>query len=223
MIWFTADTHFFHKKIPLYTKRRFCLNREEKKQLDSIWSRGGPTCTQWGNWCPSWESINKMNDALINNINNCVKANDVLWHLGDFCYAPKNKVDDFAKSIFDRINCKNIYLLKGNHDFEIIFKYFQDCFERKEIRNNRKLLILSHYAQLIWNKSHEGSWMLYGHSHATAEKFLDEMMPDRLSLDVGVDNVNRLLGEYRPISFDEINKIFKHKGGNSIDTSLNLL
>lgn len=223
MIWFTADTHFFHKKIPLYTKRKFCLNKDEKRYLDSIWSRGGPTCPEWGKWCPSWESINKMNDILINNINNNVKKTDILWHLGDFCYAPLNKVEKFAESIIDRINCKNIYLVKGNHDDEVIFKYFKDCFERKELKFNKKFLVLSHYAQFIWNKSHRGSWMLYGHSHATAEKFLDKMMPDRLSIDVGVDNANFLFGEYRPISFDEIEKLFKNKGGISIDSSINMI
>ena len=206
MIWFTADTHFYHKKIPLFTKRRFCLNKEEKKQMDSIWGRGGPICTEWGNWCPSWESINRMNDVLINNINNCVGQKDILYHLGDFCYAPKDRVENFTKSVLAKIKCKNIYLIKGNHDDEIIFKYFKDCHERKEFKFNKKFLVLSHYAQLIWNRSHRGSWMLYGHSHATAEEFLDKMMPDRLSIDVGVDNINRLLGEYRPISFDEIEK-----------------
>jgi len=35
-------------------------------------------------------------------------------------------------------------------------------------------LILSHYAMRVWNKSHRGSIMLYGHSHGT----LDELKPE---------------------------------------------
>ena len=96
-------------------------------------------------------------------------------------------------------------------------KFFKDCYERYELKHKSKHVVLSHYAQAVWNKSHSGSWMLYGHSHATAENWLDQMMPNRFSLDVGVDNIYRLIGEYRPISFEEIEKIFKNRKGSSID------
>jgi len=42
-------------------------------------------------------------------------------------------------------------------------------------RNGQKFdIILSHYAMRVWNKSHRGSIMLYGHSHST----LDELKPE---------------------------------------------
>ena len=214
-IWFTADTHFSHKRIPLYTKRKFCLTKEEQKKLDLIWIQGGgPNSSRW---TPSWDSISKMNDHLINKINEYVKKDDILYHLGDYCFAPKNRIEEYAQKHTDRINCKNIYLLWGNHDNKKISKFFKDCYERYELKHKSKHVVLSHYAQAVWNKSHSGSWMLYGHSHATAENWLDQMMPNRFSLDVGVDNIYRLIGEYRPISFEEIEKIFKNRKGSSID------
>ena len=210
-IWFTADTHFSHRRIPLYTKRKFRLSREEQNITDSIWFSKNPGQTRWA---PSWESIRRMNDYLINKINECVSRDDVLWHLGDFCFCQKNKIDENVQKIINRINCKNIYLLWGNHDDPSISKYFKNCYERYELKHKSKLIVMSHYAQAVWNKSHNGSWMLYGHSHSTAEEWLDKSMPNRLSIDVGIDNIYKILGEYRPISFEEIENLFKNNLNN---------
>ena len=46
----------------------------------------------------------------------------------------------------------------------------------------------------VWNKSHYGSWELYGHSHGTLE-------PIGKQLDVGVDTNN-----FYPYSFEDIKK-----------------
>ena len=214
-IWFTADTHFSHKRIPLYTKRKFCLTKEEQNKVDFIWySNNGPNAR----WAPSWESISRMNDYLINKINEFVGKDDVLWHLGDFTFCPKNRnILDETNKIIKKINCKNIFLLWGNHDNKQISPLFKECHERYELKYKSKHIVLSHYAQAVWNKSHTGSWMLYGHSHATAENWLDSAMPERLSMDVGVDNIYRILGEYRPICFEEIENLFKKRRGASID------
>ena len=214
-VWFTADTHFSHKRIPLYTKRKFCLTKEEQNKVDFIWhSNGGPN----GKWAPSWESISRMNDYLINKINECVSRKDILWHLGDFCFCPKSRnVLEETEKIMKKINCKNIFLLWGNHDNKQISSFFKECHERYEFKYNSKHIVMSHYAQAVWNKSHAGSWMLYGHSHATAEDWLDKAMPERLSMDVGVDNIYKILGEYRPICLEEIENLFKRRKGASID------
>jgi calcineurin-like phosphoesterase family protein len=221
-IWFTADTHFGHRRIPLYTRRYFCLSKEERKKVDFIWGSGGPSSCNWSKWTPSWQSISRMNDYLISRINDVVRKDDVLWHLGDFCYAPKNRLEEFVKNYLERINCKNIFLCWGNHDDKRISKYFKQCHERYELNINNKLIVLSHYAQAVWNKSHNGSWMLYGHCHSTAEDWLDKFMPQRLSIDVGVDNVYKIFGEYRPISFEEVNDLFLKRKGLSIDNSQQL-
>lgn len=216
-IWFTADTHFSHKKIPLYAKRNFCLNKDEQKTVESIWMDGGPNSVKFNRWTPSWESISRMDDYLINKINQSVKKDDILWHLGDYCFSPKSKIEEYAERIRNRINCENLYLIWGNHDNKKIQRFFKETHERCEIIYKQKSIVLSHYAQAVWNKSHYGSWMLYGHSHGTAEEWLDNAMPGRFSMDVGVDNVYKILGEYRPICFEEIQKIFENRKGLSID------
>lgn len=55
--------------------------------------------------------VDEMNEALIENYNSVVGANDDVWCLGDFCFGPK---DNLAK-IVSRLNGK-IRLVKGNHD-----------------------------------------------------------------------------------------------------------
>ena len=64
-----------------------------------------------------------------------------------------------------------------------------------------------------WDGSHQGVWHLYGHSHAAAEPWADAHMAGRRSLDVGIDNAYRLLGEYRPWSFEEIRELLGPRPG----------
>jgi calcineurin-like phosphoesterase family protein len=68
-------------------------------------------------------------------------------------------------------------------------------------------ITLCHYALRVFNKSHHGSWHLYGHSHGTLP---DD--PNSLSFDVGVDCHN-----YFPISLDQVKKIMSKKTWKPID------
>ncbi len=68
-------------------------------------------------------------------------------------------------------------------------------------------IVMLHYSMRVWNKSHHGSWHLYGHSHGTLP---DD--PNSLSIDVGVDCHN-----YQPISYDEIKSIMSKKEFKPVD------
>jgi calcineurin-like phosphoesterase family protein len=87
----------------------------------------------------------------------------------------------------------------------------------KEITIEKQKIILCHYAMRVWNHSHKGSWMLYGHSHGT----LDEMTPEIANptwigdqyyiknyktMDVGVDTY-----DLHPYLFEEIKDIMDKK------------
>lgn len=212
-VWFTADTHFGHKKIPFYAKRKFCLDDNEARVLETMWQNKN----MQNEWEPSWASISRMDDYLIRRINENVKSDDILWHLGDFCYGKKGGMENAARKYRERINCRNVFLVAGNHDSPITRRVFSSCYDTYELKINSTHIVLSHYAQAFWNKSHRKSWMLYGHAHGSAEQWMDDNMPGRLSMDVGVDNIFRILGEYRPISFEEISSIFSSRNGFHID------
>lgn len=59
-IWFTSDTHYAHTNI------------------------AGQKVSSWGSGYRGFDSVGEMNDTLIKNINDCVKENDILYHLGDW-------------------------------------------------------------------------------------------------------------------------------------------
>lgn len=210
-VWFTADTHFGHKRIPFYARRLFCMSERERDQVDSI-----PSGSH-SNWTPSRESVARMDDHLIDQINYNVGRDDILWHLGDFCWGKSRSPADAARRYRGRIECRNVFLVVGNHDKEEVWRVFDEHHHYREIKVGSKQIVLSHYSHSFWNRSHYGSWMLYGHAHATAEGWLDAHMPGRLSMDVGVDNVARLTGEYRPISSDEISALFSSRKGFHAD------
>lgn len=148
-----------------------------------------------------------MTDVIINTINEYVRWDDVLWHLGDWSFGGK---DNIAKAR-QRINCQTIHFVLGNHDNNIIIdescrRNFNSVQATKMLYYEKKStpIFLSHYSHRCWEGSHKGYIHLYGHSH--------DSIPDYgKGMDVGVDSAYRLFGEYRPFLLDEILKIMHQK------------
>jgi len=172
-IFFTADTHFHHKNIIKYTERH-----------------------------KLWSTAEEMNEGLIEAWNSVVQRGDTVYHLGDFMMGDTRAL----KTIIERLKGK-IHLVPGNHDKPEIIHYFDAELNRlRAIKvpcgGKEQKLVLCHYAMRVWDKSHMGSWHLYGHSHAMLEG-----QEHGLSMDVGVDAIAlRGLG-YRPIALEEVEQI----------------
>lgn len=217
--YFTADLHFGHGNIIKYCNRPF-LTDADKKALEENggrWHDGAWKGEFASNWKITYEAIEIMNNHLIDQINAIVKPEDTIWYLGDFCFARKSDYKRKARFYRDRINCQNINIIWGNHDKYEIREMFNEAYDLKMIKVNDQEIVLSHYGMAVWNKSHRGAWQLYGHSHSSSEPWMDKNMPGRRSMDVGVDNIKKLLGEYRPISFDEVKSIMSKREGFSMD------
>lgn len=174
-IWFTSDTHYGHKNICRGTSEWESREGEQKVR--------------------DFDTIEEMNNKLVSCINEKVKADDILYHLGDWSFGGEHNIRAFR----ERINCKNIHLIFGNHD-QHIENYkkvnhllFSSTGYYKEISVKGNKICLFHFCQKIWNKMHHGAIHLYGHSHGT--------LPDQnnRSMDVGVDTNN-----YYPYHIDEI-------------------
>lgn len=161
-MWFTSDTHFGHKNILKYSSE----------------SRG--------------ETVEEMDERLIERWNSRVSIKDTVWHLGDVCFGDP--------IILWRLNGK-INLIVGNHDQKNL-KF--DCFSRRfdRIENYVELktpisnikTVLFHFPITSWNKKHYGAVHLHGHCHGK----LDEVLSGRM--DVGVDTHPNLV----PYSIEEI-------------------
>jgi len=92
----------------------------------------------------------------------------------------------------------NKFFIKGNHDkkdtIQLYEKYGTYLGQLNEIEINKQHIVLCHYSMNVWNRSHHGSWHLFGHSHGG---LIDN--PNSLSIDIGINCNN-----YYPIEFEEI-------------------
>jgi calcineurin-like phosphoesterase family protein len=219
-VFITSDSHLGHSNILKYCARDSFLADYDKEELNrqgGKWHDGDWKGPRSSKWRISQESVEEMDDAIINNINKMVGKNDTLYHLGDFCFAAKHNYYKVAANYRRRINCDKIVLIWGNHDHRVISDLFSSCHDLYDVTINNKRVILCHYAMATFNGSHRGTLHCYGHSHSNLESWMDKVMPGRRSMDVGIDNAYKLVGEYRPFAFEEIEKILGNKPGFSSD------
>jgi len=177
MIWFTADSHFGHPGILIYQPER--MN--------------------------AFGCVENMDAEIIAQFNSVLRPNDELFHLGDFAWQASR-----AGHYRQRLNVRKLHIVRGNHDSSSLSKHcstFSDMLCRKfkceGFKHPVKVHML-HYPMLSWDGLHHGGIHLYGHSHGRYEDELDKIFPGRRSMDVGIDNIFRRFGMWRPISLDEV-------------------
>jgi len=139
------------------------------------------------------------NNTILNNINSLVGKNDVLWILGDFCWGKWGNMTQVAQGYRDRINTKDVRLIRGNHDPQEILPCFTKAYDLRFIQLDKQGIVLSHYPMVSWKNKENGSWCLSGHCHGRMEEWRKKHMPDALTFDVGVDCWN-----YYPVSYDQV-------------------
>ena len=172
-LFFTSDTHYNHKNI----------------------CRGVTSWTHADGHTRDFPTLAKMNDTIVNNINERVGQDDILIHLGDWSFGGFESISEF----YYRLTCQNIYLILGNHDHHIernkddIQSLFVDVEQYKVLRvvddNSDDLeydFVLSHYPICSWHDMNKGRFHLFGHVHLKGNK---KLMPGR-AMDVGMDGNN---------------------------------
>lgn len=176
-LFFTSDTHYNHKNI--------CRGVSDWRLQD-----GSVPVEQ----TRDFQTLEHMNSTMVGNINATVGQNDILIHLGDWSFGGFESIKEFR----DRIVCKNIYLLYGNHDHHIennrqdIQDIFTDTSQYQMLTvynhkgENKLEFILMHYPLTSWHDMNKGRFHLFGHVHLPTNK---KLMGGR-SMDVGVDGNN---------------------------------
>ena len=130
----------------------------------------------------------EMNERIIEEWNKVVKENDLVYHLGDIGWGNMTP-------ILKRLKGKK-FLIIGNHDKSLNRAALEQLVGNeylKEINIDGQTIVMCHYSLQVWNKSHVGSWHLFGHSHGSLKGV-------GKSMDVGVDATQL----WRPISFEEV-------------------
>ncbi len=150
--YITSDLHFYHKNILKFNKKtRPFLN------------------------------IDEMHLHIISEWNSKVSDDDLIYHLGDFCFK-YNKVSE----IVSQLNGNKVFII-GNHykNTRNTLSKYGETYDYLEIERNKNLICMSHYPMSIWNKSHLGSVMLHGHTHGSYQGI-------GRTMDVGYDSLGEI-------------------------------
>lgn len=149
LILYIADPHFFHN--------RLCAEMDRRGFADYV----------------------EMNDYMVQQWNAKVTRKDEVYILGDFSIAKAKATE----GILQKLNGKK-YLIIGNHDMFLSDRQFNTSLFRwikpyEEIRDNGRLVILSHYPMFCYpgqyRKDQAGNpltYMLYGHVHDSQDERL---------------------------------------------------
>jgi calcineurin-like phosphoesterase family protein len=189
-LWFTSDTHFSHANICSAT-------------------------TQWNppHNCREFASLEEMNNALVNNINELVDENDILFHLGDWSFGGFEQIIKFR----EQIHCKNIHIITGNHDqhieknkegcqslFSSVNKYLHLNVKWNvgTLSAGKQSFVLMHFPIASWDNMALGHIHLHGHVHLPPHRRIG---PGKM-MDVGCDG-NGL----KPIELGEVLSIMNRQ------------
>lgn len=197
-LFFTSDTHYHHANICRATTKWDTSQQFNFREFDSL---------------------DAMNDALVNNINDIVSENDVLFHLGDWSFGGFEKIQEFRS----RLVCKNIHLILGNHDNHIdkntgdvqeLFSSVQHYVNLDVSRANQVTkqidkyrFVLMHYPIASWDGLKDHVIHLHGHVHLGPGKRISKGK----SMDVGVEG-----NAMYPISLDDVLALMKYQPLNNL-------
>lgn len=169
MRYYISDLHFFHERL--------------NTNLDH---RG-------------FASIEEMHRYMIKQWNGRVRDNDDVVILGDFSIGHSKDTMEILSQLKGRK-----YLITGNHDKYIEESHFdKTVFEwiapYKELRDNKRKVILSHYPVMCYNgqnnmdgQGEPKAYMLYGHVHNS----LDEVLMNRFIMQTRQTTRQGKDGEY---------------------------
>jgi calcineurin-like phosphoesterase family protein len=189
-IFFIADTHYKHKNI--------CRGVSDWRDIN-----GNVPINQ----TRDFETLEQMNDKIVESINSVVGEDDILFHLGDFSFGGFDNIAEFR----NRIVCKNIHLILGNHDhhiernkgdiqrlFSSVNQYLRlsvSLYPGTTLYQGEYEFVLMHYPIASWHNMNDGVIHLHGHVHLPPDKKLSQGK----AMDVGVDGNNLM-----PYSLGEI-------------------
>lgn len=194
-LWFTSDTHYDHTNICYSTSQWTDKSR-----------------------CRKFDSLDQMNNTLVKNINNFIRQDDILFHLGDWSFGGFEQIQKFR----DQIVCKNIHIITGNHDhhiennrndvqslFSSVNKYLELTVKWQDggTHTKKQDFVLMHFPIASWNDMSKGTIHLHGHVHFEHNLRLQSGK----MMDVGVDG-----NHFHPINLLEIIKIMNFQPVKSL-------
>lgn len=155
-----------------------------------------------------FDTVEAMDEVMINNWNQAVKNDDTVYILGDIAFSKAAKK---ASHYLQLLN-GNKYIILGNHDQDIrknrseyirrgIVKDVSPYMEITDtFRGKNQRIVLFHYPITEWNNYFRGSIHLYGHVHNNTENQSYQIMKGIN----GAFNVSADILDFTPRTLDEI-------------------
>jgi calcineurin-like phosphoesterase family protein len=185
-IWFTADMHLNHANIILYADRK----RFYRGDKDVI-----PIIDEWISLEAKHSCKNRMNKKLIEYWNELVDKDDIVYHLGDFCF----KGSSTAKYFEDKLNGTIIHIM-GNHDSNNGVKGY---ITRAVMEFSNKVVYAVHRPPDMPIEIPEWcDFVICGHIHNNwKHRYLE-------GCDIPIINVGVDVWDYRPVSVHSLLKYY---------------
>lgn len=156
-----------------------------------------------------WEDEKSMGLSLIENWNNTVGDNDIVFVLGDTFWFNESRS---IKKVLSQLKGKDIYILPGNHDEFESYHRVDDprihlcadvvaCWVTQENKPKREIW-MSHYPMMTWPHRENGAYQFFGHVHSQPDKFegVDQDLPLHWNqADVGCD-----FWDYEPVELSTL-------------------
>ena len=146
-----------------------------------------------------FETVEKMNEIMIENWNKCVRKDDIVFHLGDLGFGKQENL----KPIIDRLNGKK-YLIQGNHDRLTKTQYKELGFEWIKYKSYMFLSdvkILFTHRPPIWSQNIDSNLLyIYGHVHGKGSNKINQ-------IDIGTDTNN-----FTPYNLNDLIISYKNNG-----------
>lgn len=170
-----------------------------------------------------WDTVEEMNQALIDNWNSVVGPDDHVYHLGDFCFG---NVEKWNAILEPGVLNGHIHLILGNHDPTRLYRNGVNIGRFSEITYQKLLFVdgwtvyLNHFPFLDFSNNLDYKVIsLNGHVHYNGltngtlnDEKIKMFQPNQY--DVGVDNNN-----YTPISWEQVIEKIKYQIENNVNMS----
>lgn len=178
-VFWTSDLHFGHKNL-----LSFCRD------------------TRLG------ETIDEMDELLIEHWNKKIRRGDLVRILGDVSFHKETKTIEILK----RLNGAK-HFIRGNHDHVLdkIIKtnpeLFQSYKQYDEVKIGSDRFVMCHFPIESFNRMHYGSFMIHGHTHGNTSNSGVPIRKNRV--DCGIDN--RPQKDMNVFSHDEVLQLIKEQ------------
>jgi len=161
-----------------------------------------------------FSSVEEMNDRIIENWNDKVSKDSIIFHLGDFAFCNERQLAELVPQLMG-----TIILIKGNHDSKnnkFLESIFTEVYSQLYITIEKQSIYLNHFPLLCFPRH---AWNLFGHVHS--KPGISNIDTSKLKYctstqyDVGMD-----LNNYTPISFYEVKDKIKTQISNNSNITM---